>query len=282
MSTDGTASRERLREMCAVVARGDAILFTGAGFSGGALDRTGVPLPDSRQMRAELWALLFGEELDVDDSTLQDLYDVALERIPDCLSRYLGRRLQVGDAQVPPHYATWFSAPWRRIYTLNVDDLELAVQRQVPLPRRLVAFSQGDARCPEDASDDELAVVHLNGLASQGAHALTFSTFQYAARLCNRDRDYAALARDMASAPFVFAGTTLDEIVMWQHLELHRRRAGEQIATAPSWLLSPSLSHARRLLLDSLGVRWIPTTIEAAAELLPTCRAADEVAALAR
>jgi hypothetical protein len=256
-----------LREMASVIDRGTAILFTGAGFSAGALDVARCSLPDAAQMRAELWEMLFGDD-PPDDSSLQDLYDVALERIPGQLGEYLGRRLRVGDAPLPPHYATWFSAPWLRIYTLNVDDLESAVERQLPLPRRLVCASRADPASRARLGDDELAVVHLNGLAADGVHALTFSTFQYAARLCGHDPDYEGLARDMTSAPFVFAGTTLDEIVLWQHLERHRQRIGNR-AHPPSWLLTPSLSRARRLLLRDIGVRWVPTTIEAAAAYLP-------------
>ena len=55
-----------------------AVLFTGAGFSTGARDAAGAPLPLARTMAAELRALCFGDG--EDDSTLQDLCDVAAER----------------------------------------------------------------------------------------------------------------------------------------------------------------------------------------------------------
>jgi hypothetical protein len=258
-----------LREMASVVEQGSATLFTGAGFSAGALDLAQQPLPDAAQMRSELWQMLFRDE-EPDDSTLQDLYDVALDRIPDQLGDYLTHRLRIGDAPLPAHYATWFSAPWRRIYTLNVDDLEAAVERQWRLPRRLICASRDQRSTrgagPADASD--LVVVHLNGLAADGVHALTFSTFQYAARLCHHDPDYEDLAADMTRAPFVFAGTTLDEMVLWQHLVGHRQRIGER-ASPPSWLIAPTLSRARQLLLRGIGVRWFPTTIEVVAGYLP-------------
>jgi hypothetical protein len=261
---------DELHDLAAVVATGDAILFTGAGFSASALDLQARPLPDAEQMRSELWRLVFGDD-ESDDSSLQDLYEVALERMPQQLGDYLAQRLSVGDSPLPPYYAAWFSAPWQRVYTLNVDDLEAAVQRQTALPRALVRATQANAtatRLPIRA--DELAVVHLNGLASDGAHAVTFSTFQYAARLCGRDRDYEALAYDITHWPFVFAGTTLDEMVLWQHLEDHHQRAGYH-ARPPSWLIAPNLSRARQRLLEDLGVRWLPTTIEVVARYLPRC-----------
>lgn len=250
-----------LDDLARVIGSGESMLFTGAGFSSGARDLDGRPLPDSEQMIRELWALVFDTGAP-DDSSLPDLYDAALLHAPERLSSYVAARLRVGDHELPRHYATWFSAPWRRIYTLNVDDLERAVARQFPLPRRLRSLS---AIAPDDREADRgaLEIVHLNGLAGAAANELTFSTMQYASRLCSRDREYERLVSDLERAPFVFAGTTLDEVVLWQHIELRRRATGDSPPRPPSFLISPSLSRARQVLLESLGIRWVRSTIEA-------------------
>ena len=252
-----------------IIASGEAMLFTGAGFSADARDVDGTCLPDSPQMIAELWPLLFADT-EPDGSSLADLYDVALVRAPDQLRRYVERRLRIGDHPLPPHLATWFSAPWQRIYTLNVDDLEVAIQRQYRLPRPLRSVSAiAPDRAPPLAG--AIDVVHLNGMAGMDAAELTFSTMQYAARLCGRDREYERLASDLERAPFVFAGTTLDEVVMWQHLELQRRRPGTPRATdtrPPAYLVSASLTRARQFLLESVGIQWIRGTIAEVAELI--------------
>ncbi len=239
-----------LEHLARTIGRGDAVLFTGAGFSSEARDAAGDPLPDRDQMLAELWSLCFGA-CERDDSSLCDLYDVALIRVPDRLQAYVERRLTIGDLDLPPHLARWFAAPWRRIYTLNVDDLEVAIAKQYALPR-------------------DLDIVHLNGVVSRGAKALTFSTLQYAARLCGSDPDYAKLAADLARSPFVFAGTTLDEVVLWQHVELQRRDCdADRLPAHPSYLVTPSLSRARRELLEMLGIRWVRGRIEDVADILP-------------
>lgn len=257
---------DSLLEIAKVIRSGDALLFTGAGFSADARDRQGNPLPDSAQMSHELWQLLFGED-EHDGSSLPDLYDVALLRAPDQLRTYVGRRLRIGDGDLPGHYASWFAAPWRRIYTLNVDDLEVAVQRQFALPRALRSVSAiAPQRSP--AIEGSVDVVHLNGMAGADASELTFSTMQYAQRLCARDPEYTRLVDDLESAPFVFAGTTLDEVILWQHLELHRRKNGRPTPSAPSFLISPALSRARRVLLESMSIRWVPATIAEIAERL--------------
>lgn len=261
-------SEDPIRELARIISSGEAMLFTGAGFSSDARDVDGNCLPDSAQMIAELWPLCFGTD-PPDESSLPDLYDVALMRAPDLLRTYVDRRLRIGDSPLPGHYAAWFSAPWKRIYTLNVDDLEIAVQRQFELPRRLRSISAIAKQRPPGAAT-ALDVVHLNGMAGADATELTFSTMQYAARLCARDREYERLADDLVHAPFVFAGTTLDEVILWQHLELHRRRNGHELPERPpSFLISSSLSRARQALLEGLQIRWVQATIaDVAAKIL--------------
>lgn len=255
------------RELSEIIASGEAMLFTGAGFSADACDVDGNCLPDSAQMSRELWPICFGDG-EPDNSTLQDLYDVALLHAEDRLRTYVERRLRIGDAPLPRHFAAWFSAPWKRIYTLNVDDLELAVQRQFRLPRRLRSVSAvAPERAPADP--DAIDVIHLNGMAGADATQLTFSTMQYAARLCAHDREYERLVGDLERAPFVFAGTTLDEVILWQHLELHRRRNHRDLQRPPAFLISSSLSRARQVLLESLRIHWVQATIaEVAASVL--------------
>ncbi len=141
------------------------------------------------------------------------------------------------------------------------------MQRQFALPRRLRSVS---AMAHERPAPDArvIDVVHLNGTAGADATDLTFSTMQYASRLCARDREYSQLVADLEQSPFVFVGTTLDEVILWQHLELHRQRTGDTQKQAPSFLVSASLTRARQYLLESMGIRWIRSTVAEIAEHL--------------
>ena len=240
------------------------MLFTGAGFSAEARDCAGNCLPDSKVMITELWPMLFPDE-EPDESTLADLYDVALLRAPDRLREYLQTRLQIGDTPLPRTFATWFGAPWRRIYTLNVDNLECAVARQFKLPRPLVSVSALAKEAPRPAKG-ALEVVHLNGIASDDPADVTFSTMQYAARLCEADREYEHLVEDLRSRPFVFVGTTLDEVVLWKHVQLERQHNGGDAPRHHSFLVSPSITKARQLLLHANGIHWVRGTAAEVAE----------------
>jgi hypothetical protein len=228
-----------VRALGEIVASGQAALFTGAGFEAGALDAGGQPIPDSETMRCELWHLCFGDG-PPDGSTLADLYDVALRCSPDALAAYVERRLRIGARPLPAHHGIWLGAPWRRIYTLNVDDLEDAAARQFGLA--------------------PLEVVHLNGKVGEPVDRLTFSTLQYASRLAGRERVYEQLAFDLARTPFVFVGTTLDEAVLWKHADWSEHPR--------SVLVSPTLPRARRELLAGLGIEWVCGTAEELASVV--------------
>lgn len=248
------AVHQRLGELRAMIRSGNAVLFTGAGFSAEAKDHAGRPLPDAREMVADLWEILYPGE--PDDSSLCDLYDAALVRAPEALRAYLDRRLKIGDAPLSRSFARWFSAPWARVYTLNVDDLEAAVMRQFDLPRALVPRS---ALAPRERCEDGLEVIHLNGIAGDAAEDVTFSTLQYASRLCAPDREYERLVEDLRTRPFVFVGTTLDEVVLWKHVQLERAY-GKPLPHRHSFLIAPQLGRARRDLLESVHIHWIEAT----------------------
>jgi hypothetical protein len=60
------------------LARGQAVLSTGAGFSMDATARGGDPIPSANDLREKLWEIAFpGEPLD-DQSSLGDIFEVAV------------------------------------------------------------------------------------------------------------------------------------------------------------------------------------------------------------
>ena len=249
--TEATARRDSHAQIEAppalldAIARHDAVLFTGAGFSTGACARDGRPLPTTDEMIDDLWRIVFGDE-PRDASSLEDLYDVALIRCPEELAAYCDRRLKVGPTPLPPHYAVWLGAPWRAIYTLNVDDLEDA------------AAAQLDLALPP--------IHHLNGKVGDDPRALTFSTRQYGARLAARQALYEQLVEDLERSPFVFVGTTLDEVVLWKHVQLERAQGTSALPRRHSFLISPSLTRARQELLDAHRIHWVKGTAAEIAE----------------
>jgi hypothetical protein len=244
------------------LADGRAVLFTGAGFSVDAKDRDGRPIPTGNELCEELWDICFpGEERD--GSALEDLFQHALTEKPKELEELLRRRLTVDPKKLPGCYRTWFSLPWRRIYTLNVDDLETACAARWSLPRPIAPVSafwdEHDPRAK--APNGALEVVHLHGHVVDAPHGMTFSTTQYGARLAAQDDPhYAALVRDFYASPFVFVGTRLDESPLWQALERSEGTGGQEPSRPRprSFIVTSSIERARQSLLERLGVEFLP------------------------
>jgi hypothetical protein len=255
-----------------------AVLFTGAGFSVDALDHGGRPIPSGPELADELWSMCFPGEAR-DGSALTDLYQHALAERPEALTSLVRQRLCVDPARLPEMYRLWFCLPWRRMYTLNVDDLESAATARWRLPRRIVvvsALADGAQGPAADPGDDVLEVVHLNGHVEHAPRGMTFSTMQYGARLAAEDDPaYARLVADFYEVPFVFVGSRLDESPLWQHLERQEGTGGvEPDRPRPrSFLVTPEIERARQSLLSRLGITWLPmSTRQFTGEVLATFR----------
>lgn len=244
------------------------VLFTGAGFSSQARDRDGRRhVPTGEPLADELWRLCFGGG-PRDASSLADLYAHALATRPRRLAALLERRLRVDARTLPRFYETWMAMPWRRVYTLNVDDLATVTAARCRLPRRVRALSalrDGVEDTMLRVDRDQLDVIHLNGVIDDGPERITFSTVQYAGRLAQRCAFYSQMVRDFADYPVLFVGTKLDESPLWQHFELEGLR--DKIArTPPGLLVTQEVTRARQCVLAALGIRWLAMDVRSFAE----------------
>ena len=255
---------DRLRSL---TERGELVLFLGAGFSWDAQDRAGRQLPTVEDLKRELWQLSFeGEPFD-DSANLGDIYEVALQKRRRALTELLQARLSVNPDALPAYYARYFDFPWLRVYSLNVDDLVFAADRRFSLRRRLsiLAATGREAEVPRSRSGGGgTEIVHLNGTIALNPPAeLTFSDRQYAERIASHEPWYARCVTDLGCRAFVFVGTELNEIPLWQHLELRRRREGHGRDLRPmSYLVTPELDAPKREKLKTLRIQWIQGTAE--------------------
>jgi tetratricopeptide (TPR) repeat protein len=150
--------------------------------------------------------------------------------------------------------------PWFRYYTLNVDDMESAVQAAYALPRRVSAVSALTAPLPAFGAD--LLAVHLNGIVGD-CPQITFSHRQYGERTAHPDPWYQHLVSDLASHPILFVGTELDEPPLFQQIEMRRAKERRVRELRPgSYLVTPSMSVARKAMLEDFNVQLVEMTQE--------------------
>jgi hypothetical protein len=246
--------------------RGFPILFTGAGFSLGAKTRSGHPVLTVDELKKELWSICFPDEAFELGTTLQDLYDTALRYHKTRLGELLTRSFTVDPDSLPDWYRTFFSMPWSRCYTVNIDDLDAASSRRFALPRRVQSISATSSSEGARAAGDDplLDSVHLNGSLADVPDNVTFSVLQYSERLLRAEPWYVRLMADLVTRSLVFVGTKLDEPPLWQHLEMRRNRGarGTRELRPRSYLVTPQLDRARVALLSEFNVSWLPMTGE--------------------
>ena len=194
------------------------VLFTGAGFSLAAKNILGEAIPTAETLREKIWNLCFpGEPLDP-ASPLQQVYETALMRSKKGLKALLTSSLTVDASSLPDWYRLFFAMPWHKVYTLNIDDLELAVMRRFSVPRTVTAVSATKITYESRESEKNiLRTIHLNGTIDDLVDNVTFSPTQYAERLSRQEPVYVELASELLSHPFIFIGTKLDEPPLWQH-----------------------------------------------------------------
>lgn len=260
-------NRNWLLHLQAQFERARPVLFTGAGFSRGAQNMCGEPIPTVPSLREKLWELCFPGTAFEEGSSLQDLYEHALRRNRPRLAELLTRALTVAPGTVPDWYRRILSLPWQRCYTLNVDNLEAATSTQFKLPRKVVPISATDPSAPPARALDpagELEYVHLNGTVADIPDNVTFSTTQFAERLARPEPWYLQFAGDLLTSSVVFLGTSLDEPPLWQHLALRLPRGGRELRELRhrSYLVIPALDRAREALLAEFNVEHIPMTAE--------------------
>lgn len=242
------------------------ILFLGAGFSWDAKDSNGVSIPLGRQLTEELWNIAFPGDPFEGATTLRDIFQVCIETHRSQTIKHLEMRLTVAQKTLPSYYATWFSPPWHRIYSLNIDTLPSAARQRFRLPRPTKVISARQ-RYPEELVDpDELEVVCLNGTLADLPDRVVFTGPQFAGRLNELDPWYQRLAAEFITHPIIFVGTELDEPSLWSHIELRKRSADTRELRPKSYLVTPAIPRARALALQSYNITHIAMTAKEFAE----------------
>ena len=233
------------------------IMFTGAGFSTGVKNISGTSVPSYSEVRQKLWDMCFpGETLNA-ESSVQDLYDMALVQRKPILAEYLRNNLTVDSNSVFGWYKDFFELPWKKAYTLNIDDLETSVARNFNLSRNVKSISgTSDKAIPElnPASPGTLSLIHLNGTTEDIPENTTFSTTQYASRFSKLDPWYANLVNELLVFPVVFIGTKLNEPPLWNHLELRKKSTGGGEYRARSFLVTKNLDPAKKAFIQTLNL----------------------------
>ncbi|MFG6445308.1 hypothetical protein ACFXQA_08515 [Microbacterium sp. P07] len=240
------------------IRRGEAVLLTGAGFSRGLTDRFGDPLPIGAELAESLWPIAFGNEPFDDNTALAMVFEESSRNSRTLLGEQLARHFTIDQALMPPRYLDWFSLPWHRVYTLNIDDSDSALAGL--LPDRLQILSALSST-PGAVNSAQLTVVHVNGTLEEFPN-VTFSPWEFADRTARQDGWYQEFVTDISTRPVVVVGSVLDESPLWHYLQLRGNRGSGPELRPKSWLVTPHVDPGRRAMLQRLNFDHLSETEE--------------------
>lgn len=179
-------------------------------------------------------------------------------------------------AEITEHYQTKVpgstigalsQVPWRRIYTLNVDNA-FEVQTRLTLRDRLLDISRlqvvNYVDDYQDTQPDTIhSVVHLHGSVERPDDGYVFSYTEYSQNISRPNSWMSTLTQLLRSEPFIVAGTTLDEVDVTYYLEQRPPSNHVFNPEAPSILIEPYPDRLTRRLCESHDfVLFEGTTLE--------------------
>lgn len=238
------------------IRRGEAVLLTGAGFSRALTDGFGDPLPIGSELAESLWPIAFRDEPFDEDTALAMVYEESLRNSQTFLGEQLARHFTIDRDLLPPRYLDWYSLPWHRVYTLNIDDSDNAIAELLPDRLQIVSALSST---PGAVDPGRLTVVHVNGTLDEFPN-VTFSPWEFAERTARQDGWYQEFVTDISTRPVVVVGSVLDESPLWHYLKLRGNRVLGQELRPKSWLVTPRIDPGRRAMLQRLNFSHLPET----------------------
>lgn len=187
------------------------VLFLGAGFSVGASNEYGeIPLGDS--LKEEIMEEFF--ENNVSEAEKNEISQYSLQEVCEYIDEEIGKGVELRQflrerfRNIVPaefHYKL-VSYPWRKIYTVNIDDLVENVYKK-----------KGKELLVQNKKKEKLSVIEtqyikLHGCVKGDVEDMVFSRKEYS-RLINGTMNFKLnnLVFDIQRENFIFIGASMDE-----------------------------------------------------------------------
>lgn len=193
-------------------------LLVGTGINSDCIGGDGLPIPDSKGL-AEQLITDFRLKTDGEDINLRRAYE-GVENLRDTKSRGRTQYFKSRFSNCTPKWQELiFRLNWRRIWTLNIDDvLENASKiynKSLATTREFYTYSWNDAFVEIDRGKDIVQIVHLHGY-SLNSENLIFSIMEYLKALTTRNSWHPVFGDEYQQDPFIVIGSNLRD-----ELDLH-------------------------------------------------------------
>lgn len=262
--------KQHLDHLSNQIEQANLILFTGAGFSLSLKNKDGKNLPTGAQLAASLWGAV-RPDIEFDGSSLEDVFGATYNYNKRLTGQHLKEIFNMDTNGIPDWYAAYTNQPWFKVYTLNVDNFWRYGLSKFNSKRGLTLTSATTSKSVIDKGESPINIVHLNGTYDEIPDHIVFSLEQYSKRLTEFDYHYINFASEFATKSVVFIGTQIDESSFWKHIQLRKSKSkedGHRELRPRSYLVSPTISAAKKSLLSEYNVVHLPIQADQFAHLL--------------
>jgi hypothetical protein len=263
--------KDQVAALTASIRAGEYNLFLGAGVSLDASNEFG-PLPSGATFKDDLCKATGSRPTSSLQRALSNLTNIQIKQyITDRFAK-----CTPGDTSIRiPQFV------WRRIFTLNLDDVLEASYRRPGNLQNCKSFHFLDT-FEELRTLDTVPIVHLHGWAERPEMGYVFSRSEYAKQMTDTNAWMTILADLMPVEPFIISGTNLDEIDLEFYLARRNSNTSRE-DRGPSFFVEPFPDSQTSLDCDRYGLILYQGTmlqfIEELDELVPARNAPYELIA---
>lgn len=213
---------EKLREL---LIEKNAMLFLGAGFSYGSSNKFGST-PMGKELKEELYKKFIEKcsleecyKVEIEGYDLQELCQTIVKSLNkrQDLFEYLKRRFK-GIKPADYHFGLTHY-PWKRIYTVNIDDLVENIYKNKGL---LLTIQNSDKQ--KQVADNSTEYIKLHGCVNSGIDNLIFTRDDYTALISsNVNFKSNCLVSDIHNENFIFVGASMDERDIDHYISIYEK-----------------------------------------------------------
>ena len=199
------------KELKSILVESTPILFLGAGFSIDSKNDMGK-LPKGDGLRKDIFDIFIddsfneSEKKEIREYNLQELCQhiyVSMQK-KDELQKYIVSRFK--DSKPAGFHLLLNRYPWKKIYTVNVDDLVENIYKTNGI-ELIVQNKKDEKKCIDDATE----LFKLHGCVNELEEGLVFSQSEYTNLISKRNFKLDSLTTDMLKQNIIFVGASMDE-----------------------------------------------------------------------
>lgn len=241
------------------------ILFLGAGFSRYSKNTSGELLPMGNQLKEMIYSHFIeaNDFFSVEDAN--EIKDYNLRDLCETIDTILKKKSELrafiidifSDAHPQPFHLNLTAFPWKKIYTVNIDNL---VERIFRVQKKSLTVQNQERK--KEVNKDSTELTKLHGCVNAKDEDIVFSSSDYL-NLMNGSLKYRLndLIIDLQNNSFVFIGASLDEPDIEYYLSVYER-AGYDMGRGKILCVSPKPSFTVKRKINALNGIIIDATTE--------------------